>query len=318
MIRKNPKTFVVILALATLLCILQFVRYSTANSYRDSLSASSSFDVQNPLFFVDNVQHQRTQHISDSEGDLTLSQMTDLVIVAGHAVYSHHSYRECTDPRHWKLMEHQKRENHLSAFLKHIAVGIDLVANNPNALLMFSGGSTRSEVGPFSEGSTYWKVAENCDYGPFERFQNIKGRAFTEDYAMDSFQNIMFSICRFYEVTGRYPSSITAISWSYKKTRFEKLHRRALMYPEGQFRFLGVDGEVNITNSAWEFEKMAIERFKEDMFGCYLKLKETRIGRNPYFRSLPYPHQCPHLSELFNVCADSTGFEKLNLNLPWT
>merc|ERR1740123_359787 len=180
-------------------------------------------------------------------------------------------------------MQHQKSENHLSAFLEHIEVGINLTFANPSALLIFSGGSTRSEVGPFSEGSAYWKVAQNCNHAKFEHFSVIQARAFTEDYAMDSFQNILFSICRFYEITGRYPSSITAISWSYKKTRFEMLHRKALMYPEGKFKFLGVDGTVNISENAWSYEAMAIEGFKQDFFGCYTKLKQTRVVRNPYF-----------------------------------
>ena len=214
-------------------------------------------------------------------------------------------------------MEHQKKENHLSAFLQHIENGIDLTYNNPNALLIFSGGSTRNGVGPFSEGSTYWKVAQNCDYENFKNFKYIENRAFTEDYAMDSFQNILFSICRFYEITGNYPSTITSISWSYKKTRFEKLHRKALDFPFNKFIFIGVDGDVNITDNAWKYEKGAIELFKQDLFGCYLKLKETRIKRNPYFKSLPYPHQCPHLKQLFNICADSKGFDTLHLKLPW-
>merc|ERR1712087_90425 len=130
---------------------------------------------------------------------------------------------------------------------------------------------------------------------------------------MDSFQNILFSICRFYEITGRYPSSITAISWPYKKTRFEMLHRKALMYPEGQFKFLGIDGQVNVSENAWKFEKMAIELFKEDLFGCYHKLKDTRIGRNPYFRSLPYPNQCPQISGLFNICADLMELDRVRI-----
>lgn len=314
-IRRHPKAFLLIL-LFTLIAMTYILIY-LPNS-KSSISLHSISNVQNPLFLIDNLQQQQRKQITESnENDLSYSQMTDLVIVAGHAVYSHYSYKECTDPNHWRLMEHQKRENHLSAFLEHIAVGIDLVAKNPNALLMFSGGSTRSEVGPFSEGSTYWKVAENCDYRPFDRFKNIQNRAFTEDYAMDSFQNILFSVCRFYEITGRYPLSITAISWSYKKTRFEKLHRKALLYPQGQFKFLGVDGQVNITENAWKFEKMAIELFKEDLFGCHSKLKETRIGRNPYFRSLPYPHQCPSLSAFFHVCADSSHFTRLSLRAPW-
>ena len=312
-IRQNRKLIGLIIIGTIILCL---TLYSLNEQQSQSMHYESAhLYVQNPVFFDETISDQRI--IKTESHNIDYSSMTDLIIVSGHAVYSHYSYKECTDPSNWRLMQHQKAENHLSAFLEHIATGIDLTYNNPSALLIFSGGSTRTEIKPFSEGSAYWKVAQNCNYSKFKHFESIQSRAFTEDYAMDSFQNILFSICRFYEITGNYPSSITAISWSYKKTRFEKLHRRALDYPKSQFTFLGIDGSVNISDNAWRYEKMAIELFKQDLFGCYAKLKETRIFRNPYFRSLPYPHQCPHLAPLFNICADSEGFEVLNLKLPW-
>mmetsp|Transcript_58901 Transcript_58901/g.97442 ORF Transcript_58901/g.97442 Transcript_58901/m.97442 type:complete len:361 (+) Transcript_58901:37-1119(+) len=320
-VKRNAKILLVsILFSATLLYLLDvfiFMREDDLKVLKDNSSGSPGphLYVQNPIFWKDIVSDARNK--DDNDG-VALSSLTDLVIVAGHAVYAHHSYRECTDAMNWRLFEHQRREKHLSAFLAHIAVGIDLTFNNRKALLMFSGGSTRTEVGPFSEGSTYWKVAEQCDYDGFSNFKHIQQRAFTEDYAMDSFQNILFSICRFYEITGNYPASITAISWSFKKTRFEKLHRRALNYPENQFHFKGVNGNVTLSDDAWKFEKSAIEQFKGDLFGCYLKSREIRIKRNPYFRSLPYPHQCPHMKQLFNICADTKGLESLQLHLPWS
>ena len=135
---------------------------------------------------------------------------------------------------------------------------------------------------------------------------------------MDSLQNLLFSVCRFREITTRYPQRVTAISWSFKRTRFEKLHRRALRFPAERFTFVGADGAVNISQTAWRFERMAIELFKADAFGCDNKLKETRIARNPYFRSIPYPRQCPELNALFNICADAQGLDDFKLSLPWT
>jgi hypothetical protein len=52
----------------------------------------------------------------------------------------------------------------------------------------------------------------------------------TEEHARDSFENLLFSICRFYELTGNYPESITVVGFEFKKERFIKVHRAAARY----------------------------------------------------------------------------------------
>lgn len=39
----------------------------------------------------------------------------------------------------------------------------------------------------------------------------------------------MFSLCRFYELTGRYPEMITVVSYDFKEARFSDVHRAALV-----------------------------------------------------------------------------------------
>ncbi|EEB98339.1 hypothetical protein MPER_02168, partial [Moniliophthora perniciosa FA553] len=68
-------------------------------------------------------------------------------------------------------------------------------------------------------------------------------RATTENYALDSFQNLLFSIARFQEVTGRYPSKITIVGYEMKRRRFMELHRAAIRWPKNRFRYVGVDLE---------------------------------------------------------------------------
>lgn len=63
----------------------------------------------------------------------------------------------------------------------------------------------------------------------------------TEDDALDSFQNLLFSIARFHEYTGRYPSRITVVGYEFKRRRFTELHRAALRWPEDRFRYIGID-----------------------------------------------------------------------------
>jgi hypothetical protein len=65
-------------------------------------------------------------------------------------------------------------------------------------------------------------------------------RVTTEDAALDSFQNVQFSIARFRELTGAYPTTITVVGHDFKRRRFEQLHRHALRWPKARFMYEGV------------------------------------------------------------------------------
>lgn len=56
-----------------------------------------------------------------------------------------------------------------------------------------TGGKTRALAGPKSEGESYFFVADHYDWWGKP---DLRARALTEDFARDSFENIMFSICR--------------------------------------------------------------------------------------------------------------------------
>ena len=74
-------------------------------------------------------------------------------------------------------------------------------------------------------------------------------RATTENYALDSYQNLLFSIARFHEFTGHYPRYITIIGYEMKKRRFTELHREALRWPQSNFHYIGIyaQGEEVVT-----------------------------------------------------------------------
>lgn len=65
-------------------------------------------------------------------------------------------------------------------------------------------------------------------------------RVTVEDAALDSFQNVLFSIARFRELTGVYPTRITVVGHNFKRRRFEELHRIALRWPKLRFTYEGV------------------------------------------------------------------------------
>jgi hypothetical protein len=44
-------------------------------------------------------------------------------------------------------------------------------------------------------------------------------RVTTEEYALDSYQNLLFAIARFHEVTGGWPRRITVVGYGMKRRR---------------------------------------------------------------------------------------------------
>src|SRR5207253_4943729 len=136
-------------------------------------------------------------------------------------------------------------------------------ALDPRALLLFSGGQTRAGAGPRSEAQSYWMIAKHFLW--WER-AGVELRATTEEFARDSFENLLFGICRFFECTGSYPETIKVVSWAFKERRFD-LHRDAINFPKSNFLFSGVNNPVDLV-SAQRGEEQAIALFEKDPYGA--------------------------------------------------
>ncbi|RPB13412.1 hypothetical protein P167DRAFT_486492 [Morchella conica CCBAS932] len=195
-------------------------------------------------------------------------------------------------------------------FIKHIEAGVSIALQNPETLLVFSGGETKASTGPRSEGSSYFNLAAARDLIPAD----LLARTTTEESAMDSYQNVLFSISRFHEVTGTYPKTIIVISHEFKRERFQRLHREAIQFPEEAFTFVGIDpdwaDETN-TNKAsiLEHEESTRAAWGVDLYACVEddELREKRRGRNPMRRYNAYSISCPELVGLFRWCGLDEG-----------
>ena len=245
------------------------------------------------------------------------SEATNLVIVAGHAVlnFAADIKRAAFSDESWHLLDYQRKSGLPEAILSHIEAGVKLAENDPSALLVLSGGETRRDVGPMSEGASYYALADILSmWGD----NDVRARTVTEEYATDSFQNLLFSICRFREVTNSYPQRITVVSFSFKRHRFEQLHAKALRWPMSTFAFVGVDPPTSsgfdVAKSSRGEQENAVRQFESDLYGCYSEnLLNKRRLRNPFFRSHNYAESCPEVSLLLSYCGD----EIFSGELPW-
>eukprot|EP00754_Rhynchopus_humris_P006417 Rhum_TRINITY_DN13095_c0_g1::Rhum_TRINITY_DN13095_c0_g1_i2::g.56867::m.56867 len=219
-------------------------------------------------------------------------EMEELVMVAGHSVLTGTDHGRVESEGSWFLERLQTGQ--LSTYLRHMQRGVELAAENPRAAVVYSGGQTRGPAGPRSEGASYWvaSAAEGWWGHP-----EVASRAWVEEYARDSFENLLFSMCRFREVYGVYPRWVTVVSYSYKRERFESLHREALRFPLSRFKYVGVDPESNPYTDAGN-----IEKFTADPYGCGEKSTALRSSRNPFHRTAPYSLTCPEMQHLLSAC----------------
>lgn len=201
-----------------------------------------------------------------------MSGFTHLVLVPGHAVWNMED-----DPAldaSWFLKPFQNGEPHY--FIEHIEAGVRTAAADRGALLVFSGGATDMQAGPRSEALGYWLIAERYAWWGFA---DVRGRAVLEEYALDSFLNVQFSLHRFRDITGMWPERVTVCGWGFKRRRIAELHREALGWRE-PFDYVSVNDPPDLdVVRAREAETCA--QFEADPRGEMAPIADKRRVRAP-------------------------------------
>ena len=213
-----------------------------------------------------------------------------LIVVAGHAAFKDSIDTVPDDPAndaHWVLQSFQHGEP--PYYIEHIHKGAELLAEDEASLLMFSGGRTRREAGHWSEAATYQAIAEHYDYWTHDT-KKLIARTALELYARDSFQNLQFSLCEFYRLTGKYPDHVTVVGWQFKAARFDH-HRASLGIPVEKFSYVGANDPKDLAG-AMKGEEKALEQFQKDPTGLHSPLADKREERNPFNEQHPYD-VCP-------------------------
>lgn len=246
--------------------------------------------------------------------------LRDLIIVACHAPFRETTRGVPDDPTRddaWVLQSFQKGEPPL--YIEHARRGAHLAAQNPEALLMCSGGFTRREAGThWSEAATYLALAEHYNWwqdGVGDTPTTMKDRATGEDYSRDSFENLLFSICRFQQVTGAFPRHVTMVSWAFKEERFD-FHREAIRFPAERYTYYGCGAPLGLA-PALAGEHITRQGFAENMYGSAGPIAVKRATRNPLKREHPF-RECPGLAPFFRFIEDPANARRHYPDpLPW-
>jgi hypothetical protein len=275
-----------------------------------------------------------------------LTEVSHLIVIAGHAIWlGGDSYLRDKD---WILEPYQHGQTGL--FAAHIVRGAEMLIQDPAALLVFSGGETRPGAGSRTEAQSYAQLldllmaegkvagipARQAGQAVPAEVLALQARATSENFARDSFDNLLFSFCRFYEMTGQYPAKVSVVGYQFKADRFNNLHRLAIKYPESRFHYIGLDqddpavaasaGPAATTESMSTQPQDNIDRarpqFEKDLYACHNpELVEKKKHRNPARRRHGYELSNPKLKALLEFCprkSDSSLKEQLfPASLPW-
>ena len=250
----------------------------------------------------------------------TSSRCRNLIVVAGHAPFRAEveivpEHPEKDDA--WVLQPFQRGEPPL--YIEHIRHGVSLLAADPAALLIFSGGYTRKEAGlRWSEAETYAAIARHFKWWTANENasrQDVAPRVATEDFSRDSFENLLFSVCRFQQAVGQYPQTVTVVSWTFKQARFD-LHRASIRFPPARFRFQGSNQPITL-ETALHGEAVTFREFVENKYGSSGKLVQKRASRNPFNRQHDF-RSCPGLENFFDFIENpENGAKDFPERLPW-
>nr|CCD16408.1 unnamed protein product [Trypanosoma congolense IL3000] len=253
-----------------------------------------------------------------------------LIIVPGHGVLKTARGYEWRNNSRWCLESHQLRNDVVLpfCFASHIKRAVEILKTDiVSSVVIFSGGQTCSAAGPRSEALSYYTIAEETGlFGLFETNVDVENilreRLFTEEFAEDSYENLLFSVARFCEITGRFPTSIVVVGWKHKEERFTKYHRKAIRFPRSRFTYVGLDFKDAAPFATSDLPYMMAQPYSDtialsfvtkDMYLCSAG-KQTRRKRNPYSRVAPYTLSCPPLRALLQHCGPHLISSELT---PW-
>jgi hypothetical protein len=227
------------------------------------------------------------------------------VIVCGHSVLIDPCRFDSDEG--WALLEFQRGEP--AFYVEHIRCGVERAGCDDSALLVMSGGQTRRAAGPRSEAAGYFEIAERRGWFGYPE---ARARAITEEFARDSFENLLFGICRFREYCGAYPARISLISWEFKRERFH-LHCESIRFPAERFFYCGPNNPRDL-DQAIESERRALSAYRADPYSAGARFRAKRAERNPFRRQHGYSISCPEVAALFQ----HQGPELYQGAIPWS
>lgn len=230
----------------------------------------------------------------------------------------------------WALAPFQFEGSDHLCFKEHIVQSMNLLKTDSQAVLIISGGQTKADSGPILESYSYYQLG--FALFPNEWSSCLK-RIILEEHARDSFENVLFLICRFYEIFEYYPTTITVVGFEFKRQRFVNQHlQQALLFPGNNIRYIGNSPNPNHEDELqrnYYFDELdasearhARNLFEKDWYGRMEPLLLKKASRDPFKRCHGYTKSNPSLCSFLNAIGENSrqvsneDIQKL-LDIPW-
>lgn len=254
--------------------------------------------------------------------------MDHLLLVPCHSIWIDKGFKG-VNAEEWILADFQKDGMDHLCFIDHIHKACEALSASEGSIIIISGGQTKTQAEGLSEAKSYFNLAKQTVAG----FDELVDRVFLEEYARDSFENVLFLLCKFKELTGAYPKKISIFGFEFKRYRFTKLHlERALGFPVGSISYYGNSpmpqslDEQSIKEYFAALERdenrYAVQPFSKDWYGIHQELADKRKKRNPFNQENQYHVSNSSLRPLLDVLrgschAGSNEEIKMSVDFPW-
>lgn len=249
------------------------------------------------------------------------SERTELIIVCCHAICE--TLSDPGDEASWRLQPFQRSDSSIGkageheTFILHTMAAAIVYCYRPSTLVIFSGGRTTDSR--LSEAESYAAVFDSLSVSLCNKVPYSRKRA-REDFATDSYQNLLFSILRFHTLVGRYPGTVTVITHAFKERRFLELHAAAIKWPRSTLRVQGINPPFTLEEleqtQRGEHER-AYELFAEDPYGVRSPLADKRKARNWNLDVLEGLAVDDEVQQLLNWKGGASGKDIFPGKLPW-
>ncbi len=153
--------------------------------------------------------------------------------------------------------------------------------------LVISGGYTKLEIKK-SEANGMLDWANDLD------LPRKKGIILLEEYAKDSFENLLLSLCRFFQFFNEFPETVHSCTWKFNTERFRILARQISL---PHFQVIPVGRRVGEEDIALKWAKLARE---DPFYSKQTNSEEKYLKRDPWKKNHPYGQINENFQQLFN------------------
>jgi len=206
---------------------------------------------------------------------------------------------------------HTEYPEYTNIYKAQLTKAVNLLINGDYDVLIISGGYTKIEVEK-SEARGMLDWVEDLGLWPAKTRKSL---ILLEEYARDSFENILFSVCRFYQFFNEFPASVTSCTWEFNVERF-KIFAKKLRIPN--FNVVPVGKREDQEKVAQKWTDLAK---RDPLYIKQADSEEKYLRRNPWKRDHPYSQISPVFRILFNTLSEikikKGNVKELENILPW-